>query len=142
MSFIGKIHEISLYGLIANSICLFTGRVRVSDLLYAAFNVDNMVTFFQAYLFWASVLFVPIAIICAFATKYGDGGEGLTFHSNNLVVILFAHIAEEILGLICTPFWFLVDFFKKRLDDGWKVFDYVTYLIEIIFILVGVFILL
>jgi hypothetical protein len=28
---------------------------------------------------------------------------------------IFAHIAEEILGLFLTPFWFLVDFFKKKI---------------------------
>ena len=39
-------------------------------------NVTNFSTFFLAFLFGACVLFIPIAIIGAFATKYGDGGEG------------------------------------------------------------------
>ena len=42
-------------------------------------NVTNFSTFFLAFLFGACVLFIPIAIIGAFATKYGDGGEGLSF---------------------------------------------------------------
>ena len=34
-------------------------------------NVTNFSTFFLAFLFGACVLFIPIAIIGAFATKYG-----------------------------------------------------------------------
>ena len=142
MSFLGKLHEISLYGLISNIFCLSTGRITFSSLFESAFNPNNFAMFFQCYMFWASVLFIPIVIIGAFATKYGDGGKGLTFKSDNLVVIAFAHIAEEVLGLILTPFWFLKDWFTKKLDDGWKVFDYVTYAVELIFILIGVFIIL
>lgn len=142
MSFLGKLHEISLYGLITNIICLCTGRTRFSTLFEAAFHPDGFAMFFQAYLFWASVLFIPLAIIGAFATKFGDNGEGLTFKSNNIFVIVFAHIAEELLGLICTPFWFLKDLFTKNLDDGWKIFDYITYAIELIFILIGILIVL
>ena len=142
MSFIGKLHEISLYGLITNIICLCTGRTDFSILFEAAFHPDGLAMFFQAYLFWASALFIPLAIIGAFATRFGDEGEGLTFNSDNLFVIAFAHIAEELLGLFLTPFWFLKDLFTKNLDDGWKVFDYVTYAIELIFILIGVFIIL
>jgi hypothetical protein len=82
------------------------------------------------------VLFIPIAIIGAFATKYGDGGEGLTFGSDNIVVIVFAHIGEELLGLFLTPFWFLKDLFTKNFN-GWKIFDYMTYAIEIIIIIIG-----
>lgn len=86
-------------------------------------------------------MFVPIAIIGSFATKYGDDGEGLSFKSKNLFVIFFAHIAEEILGLFLTPFWFLIDFFKKRLDDGGKAIDYITYAIELIFFATGIMLL-
>ena len=142
MSFIGKLHEISLYGLITNIICLCTGRTNFSTLFEAAFHPEGFAMFFQAYLFWASVAFIPLAIIGAFSTRFADGGEGLTFNSDNLVVIAFAHIAEELLGLLLTPFWFLKDLFTKKLDDGWKVFDYITYAIEIIFILIGVLLIL
>lgn len=83
----------------------------------------------------------PIAVIGAFATKYGDGGEGLSFKSDNLFVIFFAHIAEEILGLFLTPFWFLIDVFRKRLDDVGKAVDYITYAIELIFFAVGILVL-
>ena len=93
-------------------------------------NVTNFSTFFLAFLFGACVLFIPIAIIGAFATKYGDGGEGLSFKSDNLFVIFFAHIAEEILGLFLTPFWFLIDLFRKRLDDDGRAVDYITYYIR------------
>lgn len=92
---------------------------------------------FEAYMFWGAMLFIPFAIIEAFATKYGDYGEGLTFDSDNIVVIIFAHIAEELLGIILTPFWFLKDLFSNNLDDGWKIFDYVTYAIEIVLIIIG-----
>lgn len=138
MSFIGKLHEISLYGLITNIICLCTGKISFSKLYEAAFHVNDFEMFFQSYLFWASVLFIPLAIIGTFATKYGDGGKGLTFKSDNLFVIVFAHIAEELLGLFLTPFWFLKDLFTRSLNDGWKIFDYVTYVIELVFILIGV----
>ena len=86
-------------------------------------------------------MYIPIAIIGAFATKYGDGGEGLSFKSDNIIVIIFAHIAEEILGLFLTPFWFLVDLFKKRLDDDGKVVDYITYVIELVFFSIGILVL-
>ena len=136
MSFIGKLHEISLYGLVTNIICIIMGKINTSRLLEAAFNPNGLYMVFLSYLFWASVLFVPIAIIGAFATKYSDDGEGLTFDSDNIVVIIFAHIAEEFLGLILTPFWFLKDLFTKSFN-GWKMFDYITYVIELIFISIG-----
>ena len=141
MSILGKFHEISFYSLISTIICLCTGTATFSALWDAKLNVTNFSTFFLAFLFWACVLFIPIAIIGAFATKYGDGGEGLSFKSDNIIVIIFAHIAEEILGLFLTPFWFLVDFFKKRLDDDGKAVDYITYVIELIFFTVGILVL-
>jgi len=142
MSFLGKLHEISLYGLITNIICLINGKTSFSSLWEAAIHPNNIAMVFESYLFWASVLFIPLAVIGAFATKFGDGGEGLTFNSDNLVVIGFAHIAEELLGLIFTPFWFLKDLFTHDLDDGWKIFDYVTYALELIIILIGVLVIL
>ena len=137
MSFIGKLHEIVFYGLITNIVCIFRGKVNIQELWDAAFQIDGFHTCFLSYLFWSSVLFIPIAIICAFATKYSDNGEGLTFNSNNIIVILFAHIAEEILGLLLTPFWFLKDLFTKSFST-WKIVDYGTYLAELIFIAYGI----
>lgn len=137
MSIIGKFHEIFLYGLLTTILCLITGKTSFGILWAAATQPNSFVMFFNCFMFWASVLFIPISIIGAFATRYCDSGEGLTFKSNNLAVIAFAHIAEELLGLILTPFWFLKDLFTKRLE-GWKVFDYVTYAIELLFIFVGV----
>ena len=141
MSILGKFHEISFYSLISAMICLCTGNTTFSALWDAKLNVTSFSTFFLAFLFWACVLFIPIAIIGAFATKYGDDGEGLLFKSDNIVVIIFAHIAEEILGLFLTPFWFLVDLFKKRLDDDGKAVDYITYVVELIFFAVGILVL-
>lgn len=141
MSILGKFHEISFYSLISTIICLCTGKTTFAVLWGAKLNVTSFSTFFLAFLFWACVLFIPIAIIGAFATKYGDGGEGLLFKSDNIVVIIFAHIAEEILGLFLTPFWFLVDLFKKRLDDDGKAVDYITYVVELIFFAVGILVL-
>lgn len=137
MILIGKIHEVSFYGLFASIIGLITRLVSLESLVHSAFEVNSFVSFFEAYLFWASALFIPIAIICAFSTKYVDDGEGLLFKSDNIVVIAFAHIAEECLGLILSPFWFLKDLFTNNLDDSWKVIDYITYFIEIAFIIVG-----
>lgn len=85
---------------------------RENDFFYTVgrkLNITSFSTFFLAFLFWACVLFIPIAIIGAFATKYGDGGEGLSFKSDNLFVIFFAHIAEEILGLFLTPFFDIIE---------------------------------
>lgn len=140
MSIIGKIHEISLYGLITSVICLCTGKITVKTLWESAFVVEGFLTIFQAYLFWSMVIFIPIAIVGAFATKYVDGGEGLTFVSDNIVIIFFSHIAEELLGLILTPFWFLKDLFTKNFN-AWKIVDYVTYSVELLFISVGIFLL-
>ena len=138
MYILGKFHEVSFYGLITTIYCLCSGKATISELWGAKLNVTSFSTFFLAFLFWATVLFVPIAIIGAFATKYEDDGEGLYFKSDNIVVIIFAHIAEEILGLVLTPFWFLIDLFKKRLDDDGKAIDYILYVIELIFIAIGV----
>lgn len=141
MSILGKFHEISFYSVISTIICLCTGKTTFSALWDAKLHVTSFSTFFLAFLFWACVLYIPIAIIGAFATKYGDGGEGLSFHSDNIIVIIFAHIAEEILGLFLTPFWFLVDLFKKRLDEDGKAIDYITYVIELIFFAVSILVL-
>lgn len=138
MSILGKVHEISFYSLLSTIICLCTGKITFSALWDAKLNVTSYSTFFLAFLFWACVLFVPIAVIGAFATKYGDGGEGLSFKSNNLFVIIFAHIAEEILGLFLSPFWFLADLFRQDLDDDGKLFDYITYAFELVFFAVSI----
>ena len=137
MSILGKIHEISFYGVLTTIISLCTGKTSVAALWDAKLNVTSFSTFFLAFLFWACALFIPIAIIGAFYTKYADDGEGLLFKSDNIFVIIFAHIAEEMLGLLLSPFWFLVDLFKKRLDDDGKAVDYITYLIALIFYVVG-----
>ena len=77
------------------------------------------------------IVYLIIAIIGAFSTKYADEGEGLSFFSDNIIVIMFAHIAEELLGIICTPFWFLRDLFTKELTFI-KLVDYVTFTIEVL----------
>lgn len=136
----GKLHEISFYGLIATIVSLASEKVSPNDLWYAAFHPESFLTIFECFLFWASVLFIPIAVIGAFCTKYSDGGWGLTFGSDNILVIIFAHIAEEILGIIATPFWFLKDLFTKELNDE-KILDYVTYIIELVWIAVGLLVL-
>lgn len=141
MSFVGKFHEISMYGLLTNIICLIFDKYSFQHLCDAAFSPDGFSMLFMCYLFWSSVLYIPIAIIGGFVTKYYDDGEGLTFDSDNIVVIIFAHIAEELLGLILTPFWFLKDLLTDDLD-GWKIFDYATYLLELIFIAIGLVVIL
>jgi len=40
-----------------------------------------------------------------------------------------------------TDVWFLVDLFKKRLDDDGKAVDYITYVVELIFFAVGILVL-
>lgn len=136
---IGKLHEICLYGLLVNIISIVCKKVDISTLWNAAMHVDNFATFFYAYLFWASVLFIPIAVIGALYTKYVDKGEGLSFASDKLLVILFAHIGEELLGLVLTPFWFLKDLIKHTLRGIWKKIDYIMYAVEVIVIVIGVF---
>ena len=136
MSLLGKLHEISFYGLITTIIAVVNNKTTVGELLKYATATDSIKTSFLAYMFWSSILFIPIAIICAFATKYADAGEGLSFSSDNIVVIMFAHIGEELLGLILTPFWFLKYVFTHTLT-GWRAFDCFTYLLELIFIGMG-----
>ena len=122
MSFIGKLHEIALYALITSIICIVLGKPVILFLLGSL------------------VVFLVIAIIGAYDTKKNDHGEGLTFKSDKILVIMFAHIAEELLGLVLTPIWFIKDLIKKNFH-GWKIFDYVTYFIEIIVMLVLIVIL-
>ena len=136
MSILGKIHEFFFYGLLSAIIGLISEITCIEEMKKCAFQVHSFRDFFLAYLFWASVLFIPIAIIGAFATKYGDYGEGLQFQSKNIIVIIFAHIAEEILGLFLTPFWFLRDLFCKELTVP-KIIDYILYFIELVFIMFG-----
>lgn len=137
MSLPGKLHEISFYGLISLIINLIRGATDLSSVFHSGFHPSGFSGIFECYMFWALVLFIPLVIIGAFYTKYADNGYGLFFKSDNLAVIAFAHIAEEILGLLLTPFWFLKDLFTQDLDDEWKIFDYVTYAIEIAFIILG-----
>ena len=139
MSILGKLHEISFYGLVMTVIALVTNKITVSELISARAQVGSFPELFLCVLFWCTVLFIPIAIVGAFATKYADDGEGLSFMSDNLFVIFFAHIAEEILGLVRTPVWFLRDLFSGELSF-WGVFDTVTYVIELVFFVIGSFI--
>ena len=135
MSFTGKLHEISFYGLITTVACLLLKKIQFSELINYGFHPIGFPAFFFCYLFWASVLFIPIAVICAYETKYVDHGEGLTFESQFILVIIMSHIAEEILGLILSPFWLLKDIYTKNFDF-WKVVDYVTYAMLVIFIII------
>lgn len=136
MSIIGKLHEISFYGLIVTIVCLITKTLSINTLLQASIHPSSFSTVFICYLFWSTVLYIPIALVGAFSTKYRDGGEGLLFTSNHIWVIIFSHIAEEILGLILTPFWFLKDAFTKEFTV-WKVVDYIMYFCELVFIAIG-----
>ena len=138
MSGLGKIHEISFYGLCTAIFCLASGYMSFQELWASAFHPTGFLGIFFCYLFWASALFVPIAIIGAFSTKYADYGMGLSFDSDNILVIIFAHIAEEILGLISTPCWLLKDIFTKRVTEA-KIVDYIFYFIELVFIGFGLF---
>lgn len=135
MSALGKLHEVSFYGLITTIICLAAKKVSVSTLVDYGFHPHGFPSFFFCYLFWATVLFIPIAVIGAYETKYVDHGEGLLFKSNFIFVIIFSHIAEEIMGLLLTPFWFLKDLFTKNFDL-WKVIDYITYTLLVLFIII------
>ena len=136
MSILGKLHEFSFYGVLSAIISLLTKITSLEEMKKCAFQVHSFRDFFLAYLFWSSILFIPIAIIGAYSTKYGDQGEGLQFQSNNIIVIIFAHIAEEILGLFQTPFWFLKNLFCKDLTAT-KAIDFILYFIEILFIILG-----
>lgn len=113
MSVIGTLHQFSFYGLISTVIALAFNKTSIASLRYAATHSKSFQEFFLCYLFWATVLFIPISIIGAFSTKYKDSGEGLSFFSTNILVIAFSHIAEELLGLVCTPFWLLRDILLK-----------------------------
>lgn len=137
MSILGKIHEISFYGLITTIVCLINRKITLNSLLHSAFHPENFSGIFLFYLFWGSVLFIPIAIIGAFYTRYSDNGEGLTFFSDNIVVIIFAHIGEELLGLVLTPFWVLKYLFTKTMT-GYRALDSTLYALELIFIFIGV----
>jgi len=136
MSILGKLHEFSFYGLLSAIISILTKITSFEQMKKCAFQVHSFRDFFLAYLFWSSILFIPIAIVGAFSTKYGDFGEGLQFKSNNIIVIIFAHIAEELLGLFLTPFWFLKDIFSNDLTVS-KAIDYILYFAEIVFIILG-----
>ncbi len=138
MSFIGKLHEISFYGLVCAIICLLKKAVTSSILWGSKFAFTGVHGFFITYMFWASVTFIPIAIIGAICTAALDDGEGLTFGSDNVFVIIFAHIAEEILGLVLTPIWFIKDLVCGDLD-GFKVIDYILWLFEMIFIVYNMY---
>ena len=136
MSILGKIHEFFFYGLLSAIIGLISEITCIEEMKKCAFQVHSFRNFFLAYLFWSSIFFLPIAIVGAFSTKYGDFGEGLQFKSNNIIVIIFAHIAEELLGLFLTPFWFLKDIFSNNLTVS-KAIDYILYFAEIVFIILG-----
>ena len=113
MSFIGKLHEIAFYALLTVIGCFMKGTMSSKILL------------------WTAVVYVIIAVIGAFSTKYSDEGIGISFISDNIIVIMFAHIAEEILGIIFTPFCFLRDLFSKELTLI-NILDYITFTIEVI----------
>ena len=141
---VGKLHEISFYGLIAAVLCVVMGWTTIGEMCAYAFNPLGWPDLFLAYMFWASVCFIPLAILGAILTKVIDSGEGLSFKSNKILVIMFAHIAEEIIGLVATPIWFFkeiicVIFHHPKESDSWKIIDFATYFIEIAFIAVGLY---
>lgn len=135
--FLGKVHEVFSYGLVAVIACLASGIVGFDALVGSALNPAGSPNYFLFYLFWSLIGFIPVSVICAFSTKYIDKGEGLLFSSNSIVIIMFGHLFEDLLGIVGTPFWFLRDLFTHRLG-GWKTVDYLIYLALIVFIATGV----
>ena len=136
MSVIGTLHEFSFYGLLTTLFCLVQEKISIEILWNSAFHPEGFLEVFYAYLFWASVLFIPIALIGALYTKFVDDGEGLTFDSENLIIIFFGHIIEEILGLVLTPIWFIKYIITDDLDF-WRVVDTLVYVVLLIFIGIG-----
>ena len=135
--FLGKLHEVFSYGLISAVVCLCFGLVDFPSLASCAFAPVGIPNYFGFYMFWTLVGFLPISVVCAFATKYADNGDGLLFHSDSIVIIMFGHLFEDILGLFGTPFWFLKDLFSHSLG-GWKTADYAFYLVLILFDVSGI----
>lgn len=136
MNIIGKLHEISFYGLVSTIIVVVLKIASATSLLHSSIHPEGFKGIFLCYLFWCCVLFLPIALLGALDTKKNDNGRGLSFVSHNIIVIIFAHIGEEIYSLVLSPFWLIKDIIKKSFDKE-KIFDYVTFFIEIIFTIIG-----
>ena len=134
---LGKVHEVFSYGLVATITCLIAGLTTITEILSYALQPAGVPAYFLFYLFWATFGFIPISVICAFATKYGDGGEGLLFTSDSIVIIMFGHFFEDLLGMVGSPFWFLKDLFTNNWDS-WKIADYFIYLLLIALIASGI----
>lgn len=135
--FLGKAHEVFSYGLITAIVVIASGIIDFDTLISSALNPAGVPNYFLFYLFWSLIGFIPVSVICAFSTKYIDGGEGLLFSSSSIVIIMFGHLFEDLLGIVGTPFWFLRDLFTHGLS-GWKAADYIIYLVLIIFIATGI----
>lgn len=133
---LGKVHEVFSYGLIATIVCLVADLTSVPEIVSHAFQPVGIPAYYLFYLFWTTVGFFPISVVCAFGTKFGDGGNGLLFTSESIVIIMFGHFFEDLSGLVGTPFWFLRDFFTHSWDM-WKIVDYVIYLLLAVFIVGG-----
>ena len=133
---LGKLHELAFYGLLATIFCLLRDKITIDILISNIINYKSFKSLFIMYLFWSTVLFFPVAIIAAYRTKHNN--DGLTFSSNNIIVIIFAHIAEELLGLILTPIWTIMYTIKKDWDF-YKILDTILYFIEVIFIIIGLY---
>lgn len=93
-----------MYGLISTIMCIASGKASFGLLCDAAIHSDSFLGIFKCCLFRATILFISIALLGAIATKHYDGGEGLNLHSNHILVIVFAHIAEELMGVFLTLF--------------------------------------
>lgn len=61
----------------------------------------------------------------------------MLFSSQSIVIIMFAHIFEDLCGIVCSPFWLLKDVFMHNMDP-WKIVDYSIYFLLVVFIAVGV----
>ena len=131
-----KIHEVFSYGLVATIACLAIGLTTVPEVLSHAMQPAGVPAYYLFFLFWTTIGFIPISIVCAFGTKYADNGEGLLFTSESIVIIMFGHLFEDLLGIIGSPFWFLKDLFTHNWDS-WKIADYVIYLLLVAFFVSG-----
>lgn len=130
-------HEIAFYGLVTSIVLMFLHYIDFSQLYMCAFHPVTFEQIFCCYLFWSTTLFIPISVICAFQTKYEDKGIALYFYSEKILIIMFGHIAEEIIGLVLAPFWFLMQLFSGDLTLG-RIVDYVLLLLELLFIFFGI----
>jgi hypothetical protein len=138
---ISFIEEIAFLGIVSLLVCFFAFNANFSTIVHGASELSTFSDYFFGYMFISLIGFPIIMILCILCQKY------LGLYNREYEGASFAYIlARNLYDDIAFPFYLIIAFFGVifRIDRGdskvGTIIQFVMWLINIVFILLGMLI--